>query len=231
MQLKPYITDTAELLLNAISKNKKILLEGAQGTHLDIDHGIYPYGTSSNTTIGGACTGTGIPASKINKVVGVVKAYTSRVGEGPFPTELHNSAGMHLVKVGAEYGTTTGRKRRCGWLDLVMINYSVVINGVNTIALTKLDVLSGLRKIKICIAYKHKNKLLHTFPASMRVLAECIPVYKEFKGWRKLKFEKFEYSELPENAKKYIEFIETYLKVPVELVSVGAQRAETLKKV
>ncbi|MCX8174510.1 MAG: adenylosuccinate synthase [Thermoplasmata archaeon] len=220
-KLKPYVCDTAYYLNEAIDAGKKVLLEGAQGTHLDIDHGIYPHGTSSSTFAGGASTGTGIPPAKIGSVIGVVKAYTSRVGEGPFPTELHDRTGEIIREKGQEYGTTTGRPRRVGWLDLVMVNYSVMINGIDTIALTKVDTLAGLEKLKVCVAYRINGQETTRFPASMNELARAVPVYEEFEGWEK-----------PEdrNLKKYIEFIETQTKVKVGFVSYGQRRDAILSR-
>lgn len=220
-KLKPFVCDTAYYLNEAIDQGKKVLLEGAQGTHLDIDHGIYPHCTSSNTFVGGACTGTGIPPMKIGRVIGVVKAYTSRVGEGPFPTELHDKTGEIIREKGQEYGTTTGRPRRVGWLDLVMVNYSVMINGIDTLALTKVDTLANLEKLKVCIAYSINGKETTKFPASMVELAKAKPVYVEFDGWEKPN---------DRNMEKYIEFIENYCKVKVGFVSYGQRRDEILAR-
>ncbi|MFH0896628.1 MAG: adenylosuccinate synthase [Candidatus Bathyarchaeota archaeon] len=234
-KLLPYVADTLKLLDEAVSEGKRILLEGAQGTHLDIDWGIYPYGTSSNTVSGGACTGSGIPPTRIDRVVGVVKAYTSRVGEGPFPTELKDQIGAHLQEKGGEYGTVTKRPRRCGWLDMVMVNYSIRINGVSAIALTKVDVLSGLEEIKVCTSYKYKGEELKSFPANMHVLSECQPEYKSLKGWNELSKEEWfsclekGYSSMPENLRNYIEYIEKEAKTSVGLVSFGPERALTLE--
>jgi adenylosuccinate synthase len=214
-----------------------VLLEGAQGTHLDIDWGVYPFGTSSNVTSGGACTGSGVPPTQINSVIGVVKAYTSRVGEGPFPTELKDHSGQHLREIGNEYGTVTGRPRRCGWLDLVMVDYALQINGVSSIALTKIDVLSGLEKINICIAYDLNGKELPNFPANMHVLAECTPKYVTVDGWDHfskrdwIDFSERGYPSLPLKIRQYIEFVENRLKTPINLVSMGPERELTTERV
>lgn len=235
-KLRPYITDTSELLNDAIIDGKRILLEGAQGTHLDIDWGIYPFGTSSNPVSGGACTGSGIPPTSIDKVIGVMKAYTSRVGEGPFTAELTDKTGNYLRDKGGEYGTVTHRPRRCGWLDLVMVNYATRINGISEIALTKVDVLSGLKQIKVCVAYKYGDKELRNFPANMRVLAECKPIYETLDGWEEIpksgwfSCAKKGYDSLTENMKRYIEYIEKMTKTHVGLVSFGPERELTLER-
>lgn len=183
-KISEYIADTAVYLNEAIKKGKKILLEGAQGALLDVDHGTYPYVTSSNPTAGGASTGSGIPPTKINGVIGVIKAYTTRVGEGPFPTELKNEIGNYLRERGGEYGATTGRPRRCGWLDVVSLKYSIMINGIEKLALTKLDVLDELDEIKICTAYKIDGKITEKFPTDPDTLSKVEPVYETFKGWK-----------------------------------------------
>ncbi|MFH0748960.1 MAG: adenylosuccinate synthase [Candidatus Bathyarchaeota archaeon] len=234
--LRPYVTDTLPLLHQALLNEKKILLEGAQGTHLDIDWGIYPFGTSSNAVSGGACTGSGIPPTKIDRVIGIVKAYTSRVGEGPFPTELEDEVGNYLRNKGGEYGTVTHRPRRIGWLDVVMLNYSVRVNGVSAIALTKVDVLSGLEKIKVCMSYKYGDKEVVDFPANMNVLSECQPIYETLDGWddcSKAKWSSFAekgYDSLPKNLRSYVEYIEEVTKVPVNLISFGPERALTIER-
>lgn len=218
-KLRQFVCDTAYYLNEAIDQGKSVLLEGAQGTHLDIDHGIYPHSTSSNTFAGGACTGTGIPPAKIGKVIGVVKAYTSRVGEGPFPTELHDKTGEIIREKGQEYGTTTGRPRRVGWLDLVMVNYSVMLNGIDCLALTKVDTLAGLEKLKVCVGYRIDGKETKRFPASMAQLAIAEPIYVELDGWEKIG---------DKNLEKYIELIEEHTKVKVGFVSYGQRRDEIL---
>lgn len=223
-KLKPYIANTFDILHDAIEKKENLLFEGAQGTFLDVDHGTYPYVTSSNTVSGGACTGTGVPPTIINKVIGVLKAYTTRVGNGPFPCELNDETGDRLVQIGKEYGTTTGRRRRCGWLDLFMANYSRKINGITDWAITKLDVLSDFDEIKVCTGYKYQGKLLSFFPASSKVLEQVEPVYETFKGWKTdlSKFQSFD--KLPEETKEYLMFIEFYTKVPLSIVSYGPER-------
>jgi len=235
-ELAPYVTDTIKFLNEALLRKKRILLEGAQGTHLDIDYGIYPFGTSSNAVSGGACTGSGIPPTRINRVIGVVKAYTSRVGEGPFPTELEGGIGEYLREKGGEYGTVTGRPRRCGWLDMVMVNYSLRVNGVSSIAFTKMDVLSGLKEVKVGVAYEYHGDEVKDFPANMRVLSECQPIYETLEGWEEvsrqawLRFVEQGYETLPPACRRFIEYIEGVAGVPVHLISVGPERALTLRR-
>ncbi|MDI6855638.1 MAG: adenylosuccinate synthase [Candidatus Thermoplasmatota archaeon] len=229
--LQRYIADTSQIIAEALEKDKNILLEGAQGTLLDIDHGTYPYTTSSNTTAGNACTGSGISPAKITKVIGVLKAYTTRVGSGPFPTELKDEIGNRIRERGAEYGTTTGRPRRCGWLDLVALKYACLINGFTSLAITKIDVLSGLQNLKICSSYKYKNKIIDSFQSTASILEQCSPQYDELEGWEE--FDKKEaiekgFEALPKNLKNYLNFISTNLKVPVEFVSIGAAREESI---
>jgi len=232
-RLLPLITDTTVLLHEALAEGKWILAEGAQGAHLDIDHGVYPYTTSSNATIGGVCTGLGVPASEIKYVIGVVKAYISRVGAGPVPTELTNEIGDYLRERGREYGTTTGRPRRCGWLDLVLVKHSHRLNGFTHIVLTKIDVLSGLKEIKVAVKYKH-SKLgeIDYVPASMKDFAECEPVYESLPGWGDISAEEWAnickqgVDKIPENTMKYIKFIEEYLNVPVMMASFGPEREQ-----
>ena len=232
--LAPNVEDTSVFINESIKKGKRVLFEGAQGTHLDIDHGIYPYGTSSSVVAGGACTGAGVGPTVIDEVVGVVKAYTSRVGEGPFPTELKDEAGAHMQKVGHEFGTTTGRPRRCGWLDLVMVRFSARVNGLTSLAITKLDVLSGLDKIKVCTKYKYDGKTITEFPASMRLLAKVTPVYKEYPGWEEYSndqwnaFVKKGYAGLPPNVKSYLKEVSKGLGLPYCLISVGPERNQTI---
>jgi len=225
-KLKKYVGDTIAFL-NSIIDEKKVLFEGAQGTLLDVDYGTYPYTTSSNPTIGGIFTGAGISPKKIEKVIGVAKAYTTRVGEGPMPTEEKGKIGDYLAEKGGEYGTTTGRKRRCGWIDLVALKYACKINGVDEIALTKLDVLDGLEEIKICTAYEYEGKSVRDFPSSIRFLENCKPIYETLPGWNGSAGKK-RYEDLPLNAKKYIEFIEDELNTPIKIISTGAGREETI---
>ena len=233
-ELGPHIADTMVLLNEAIDAGKHVLLEGAQGTHLDIDHGIYPYTTSSSTVVGGACTGTGIPPSRINEVIGIVKAYTTRVGVGPVPTELFDEAGEHLATVGGEFGATTGRARRCGWLDMVLVRYAAMINGFTSLVITKLDVLAGLDPVKVCTHYEYRGEKMVHFPSNMKVLAECRPVYREFAGWPEFSKEEWRemvrkgYHALPRELKEYLEFIEQDCKAPVGIVSVGPERSLTI---
>jgi adenylosuccinate synthase len=223
-----YITDTSEYLNNALKKNKRILAEGAQGALLDVDHGTYPFVTSSNPTSGGACTGLGIPPTAINSIVGIVKAYSTRVGNGAFPTELKNEIGERLRKIGGEYGATTGRPRRCGWLDAVSLRYSIRINGIQRIAITKLDVLDEFDEIKICTGFKVDGKKLIHFPTDAQTLDAVKPEYKSFKGWKKKTSEVRSYSKLPLEAKQYIEAIGKMLETKIWMVSVGARRDQTL---
>lgn len=228
-KIKSYVADTSLILDTEIKKGKKILFEGAQGSQLDVDYGTYPYVTSSNTTAGNASCGSGIGPNTINKVVGICKAYTTRVGEGPFPTELKDAIGEHMQKVGQEFGATTGRKRRCGWLDMVLIRQAVRISGVSALAITKLDVLTGLDKIKICVGYKLENsEYTHAVPANMRVLSKCRPVYEEFDGWQDHILHARKFEELPTNAQKYLKRLEELAGVKAILVSVGSGREETI---
>lgn len=229
-KLEKYVADTSLLINKALKEGKNILMEGAQGTHLGIDHGIYPYGTSSNCVAGAACTGAGISPLHIKQVLGIVKAYTTRVGTGPVPTELTDEIGEYLQKKGGEFGTVTGRPRRCGWLDLVLVRYSTRINGFTGIAITKLDVLNGLDTVKVCTHYQYNGEKVYDFPTSMKMLAQCNPVYKEVPGWD---FDPEEiisqgYDTLPEAAKQYVAFISDHLEVPVNLVSIGPARHQTL---
>ncbi|KAG0227862.1 phosphoribosylaminoimidazole carboxylase ade2 [Actinomortierella wolfii] len=223
-RLSPYVVDSVYFMNNAIKSGKKVLVEGANALMLDLDFGTYPYVTSSNTTVGGVCTGLGIPPQTISKVIGVVKAYTTRVGGGPFPTEQLNETGEYLQRVGFEFGVTTGRKRRCGWLDMVVVNYSTMINGYTSLNITKLDVLDDLDEIKIGVAYKVDGKELGYFPADLTILEKVEVVYETMPGWKTniSKCRKFE--DLPVNAQKYIRRIEEICKVPVEWIGVGAGR-------
>ena len=228
-KIKSYVTDTSLILDREIRQGKKVLFEGAQGSHLDIDHGTYPYVTSSNTVSANASCGSGIGPNTINKVVGICKAYTTRVGEGPFPTELKDDIGNHMQQVGQEFGATTGRKRRCGWLDMVLVRQSVRVSGINALAITKLDVLTGLDKLKICVGYKSASgEYTHATPASIKALAECQPVYEEFDGWKEDILYAREMNELPANAKKYLKRLEELAEAKIILVSVGAGREETI---
>ncbi len=226
-KIEPYVTDTIAELNRAIKEGKNVLLEGAQGVMLDVDFGTYPYTTSSNTISGGACTGSGIPPKCIDEVIGVVKAYTTRVGMGPLPTELKDEIGKHLQERGGEFGTTTGRARRCGWLDLVVLKHSITISGVDKIALTKLDVLDGLREVKVCVGYEYDGRIMDTVPSNIRILENVKPVYEKLDGWKSVSGAKT-FENLPEEAKKYIKFIEEFLDTEVFLVSTGAEREKTI---
>lgn len=221
--------DSEIYLHDSLKEGKKVLAEGAQGSMLDIDFGTYPYVTSSNTTASGACNGLGIPPNKIKKVIGVFKAYTTRVGSGPFPSEIFDDIGKKISKVGKEFGATTGRPRRCGWLDLVSLKYAVDINGVNELAMMKSDVMSGIGKIKICTSYKLFGKETSRMPFSLNS-KDLSPVYSEFEGWNEdltnIKYE----SQLPINLKKYISFIEEKLEIPVKIISLGPKREQTIYK-
>lgn len=227
-KISGYITDTSLYLDNAIKKNKKILFEGAQGTLLDVDHGTYPYVTSSNTAAGEASTGSGIGPTKLDKVIGISKAYTTRVGEGPFPTELNNKAGENLREQGGEYGSTTGRPRRCGWFDVVAVRYAVRINGLDGVVLTKLDVLDKLDNIMICTGYNYKDNILKDFPSDCSILSKCKPIYETLDGWNQPTSGITKLAKLPVNAKKYIKRLEELIKVSIIMVSVGAGRKEAI---
>ncbi len=223
-----YVTDTAYFLNNSIRNGKKIIAEGAQGALLDIDHGTYPFVTSSNPTSGGACTGLGIPPTSIKSVIGVVKAYCTRVGNGPFPTELGNETGDKLRDAGAEYGATTGRPRRCGWFDAFALKYSAMINGIETIAVTKLDVLSKFDEIFICTGYEYEGKKIKTFPTDVNSLKSVTPVFKRFEGWKTDFTNIFNYSDFPVNTKIYLKAIEELTGLTVKIVSIGPKRSETI---
>jgi len=228
-RLQQYITTTHIELNNAIQKKKNILLEGAQGTMLDVDYGTYPYTTSSNTIAGGCTIGTGIGPKHIDEIIGIVKAYTTRVGEGPFPTELLDKTGQHLQQVGHEFGTTTSRPRRCGWLDLVIVKHSCMISGITKLAITKLDVLSRLSQAYICTQYTFNEKRIDYFPANIEDVATCKPVYKEFKGWETMDQKITTFTELPKEAQSYLRFIEKETGVHIGLVSIGPGRDETIE--
>ena len=227
-KMRPYVEDTTVIVYDAIKANKKVLFEGAQGTLLDLDLGTYPFVTSSHPTSGGFAVGAGVGPNMIKDVVGIVKAYTTRVGEGPFVTELFDETGERIRTQGREFGTVTGRARRCGWFDAVIVKYAARVNGLTSISFMLLDVLTGFDKIKICTAYKMGDKIINNFPASLEDLAKCEPVYEELDGWNEdlTSIEKFE--DLPENAKKYIARIEELIGVNIDLVSVGPNRAQTI---
>ncbi len=227
-KIAPYIADTSLYIAEAIDADKSVLFEGAQGTLLDVDHGTYPYVTSSNTVAGEAATGSGIGPTCIDSVVGVAKAYTTRVGEGPFPTELSAEEEASLRERGGEYGATTGRPRRCGWFDAVAARYAVKINGMNGLILTKLDVLDNLGEIKICTAYRYKGEILETFPQDSNTLHQCEPVYETLEGWLEDTSSAKRFEELPANAQRYIRRIEELCGVEVVMISVGAERKQAI---
>lgn len=228
-RLRPYVQDTSVKVYDEIKADKTVLFEGAQGMLLDIDYGTYPYVTSSNTTSGGVSNGVGVGPTMITSAVGIAKAYTTRVGKGPFPTELNNEIGDWIREVGHEYGVTTGRSRRCGWLDLVIIKTTVRVCGLTSLAVTKIDTLAGLEKIKICTGYKFNGTVIDYFPASLEDLSECEPVYEEFEGWGKEVADARSYDELPENSKKYIKRIEEFTGTKVSIVGVGPKRDQTIR--
>jgi adenylosuccinate synthase len=228
LKVKPFVANTQLYLNEAINNNKGVLLEGAQGALLDVDFGTYPYITSSNPTVGGACTGTGIPPTKIDNVIGIVKAYTTRVGEGPFPTELFDDEGKKMSAIGNEFGATTGRPRRCGWLDLVALKYACMINGVSELAITKSDVLDDFDEIKVCVKYDILGKQTDVFPANVYKLKRVTPVYKSFKGWKTKLNDVKEFENLNKNYKDYLKFIEDFVNVKVKYISTGPQRNEII---
>ena len=227
-KMDEYITDISIYMDQAIQDGKEILIEGAQGTLLDIDFGTYPYVTSSNPISGGACTGLGIGPTRISRVIGIIKAYTTRVGHGPFPTEYSGEMSEQMRELGDEYGATTGRPRRCGWFDAVIANYAVRVNGLDCFALTKLDVLDTLSKIKICIAYHIDNKQITNFPADLKTLKQCRPEYVTVPGWGVSTKDIRNYDSLPENAKKYVETIESLVGIPISIISIGPGRDQTI---
>lgn len=228
--MDPYITDTTYLINDAIADGKKVVIEGAQGALLDIDHGTYPFVTSSNPTSGGACTGLGVPPTAIDKIIGVVKAYCTRVGNGPFPTELSDDYGKDLQATGAEFGATTGRPRRCGWLDLVALKYSVMINGITDIALTKLDVLDQFPEIKLCVAYKYDGKTTTNFPVDNKTINKVEPVFETVPGWNTSLRGIKNFDDLPEATRNYFSKIEDYVGAKIKIVSLSPDREDTLVK-
>lgn len=228
-KIKKYVTDANDVIFNAMDEGKNVLFEGAQATFLDLDFGTYPYVTSSNPVAGGVCTGAGIGPVFINEVYGVLKAYTSRVGAGPFPTEQDNEIGNTIRELGWEYGTTTGRPRRCGWLDAVMIKYAARVNGLTALAINHVDTIGKLEKIKLCVAYRKDGKEITHFPASLKELAKCEPIYEEFDGWKEDISGVRKFEDLPENTKKYIRRIESLVGVKVKLLGVGKDREQTIR--
>ena len=227
-KLEPYLCNGPLVLAQAQEEGKSILFEGAQGAFLDIDFGTYPFVTSSSTTAGGACIGVGIPPTKIDKVIGVVKAYTTRVGEGPFVTEFKPPLNELIREKGREFGATTGRPRRCGWFDNVMVKFSCLVNGVSNMAVMKLDVLDELKTIKICTAYKYKGKVFNEFPYDLEVLTRARPIYEELPGWQKNINSLRYYAELPMNARRYLDRIQELLRIKISYISVGSNREETI---
>ena len=227
-RLRPHVVDTALKIYDAIKRRRNILFEGAQGTLLDLDHGTYPYVTSSNPVAGGACVGTGVGPTMIDRVIGVAKAYTTRVGEGPFPTETDGKIGELLCDRGAEFGTTTGRKRRCGWFDAVIGRYAVRINGMDCLAITKLDVLDELEEIQVCVAYEIDGQRCDDFPSSSRRFAKMRPIYKTLPGWKQSTADCRSLEDLPRQALDYLKFLAELMEVPIAIVSLGASRDQTI---
>jgi len=227
-RLAPYVTNVSVALSDGMKAGGQVLFEGAQGTHLDIDHGTYPYVTSSSTVAGNACSGSGVGPGKLTDIIGIVKAYTTRVGEGPFPSELFDDVGDAIQKKGAEFGATTGRKRRCGWLDTVILENAVRLNSLSGLAITKLDVLGGLDELKICTAYDCEGQRIDHFPADLNVLAACKPIYETHPGWPEDISGVREYDKLPENARKYLARVQELVNTPIQIVSVGPGRDETI---
>jgi adenylosuccinate synthase len=228
-KLRPFVQDTSVKVYDAIKADKTVLFEGAQGMLLDIDYGTYPYVTSSNTTAGGVSSGSGIGPNMITNAVGITKAYTTRVGKGPFPTELLGETGDWIREKGHEYGVNTGRSRRCGWLDLVIIKTAVRVSGLTSLAVTKIDTLAGLEKIKVCVGYKFNDTVIDYFPASLEDLAECEPIYEEFDGWDDSVADVRSYDELPENVKKYLARISEFTGTRISIVGVGPKRDQTMR--
>lgn len=227
-RIAPFAINVSEALQKADREGRNILFEGAQGTHLDVDHGTYPYVTSSNTVAGNACCGSGIGPTHIHKVIGVVKAYTTRVGEGPFPTELLDDTGQRIQQVGGEFGATTGRPRRCGWLDMVVINSSIRLNGLSGLVITKLDVLTGIPKLRIAVKYRCGAQDMHSVPPELNELRACEPVYEEFPGWEESIRHVRRFADLPENTRRYLKAVEEMASIPIHVVSVGPGRDETI---
>ncbi len=229
-QLKPHFADTAAFLNEALAQGKNLLFEGAQGTLLDIDHGTYPYVTSSNSTAGGAATGSGVSPKRIGTAIGIVKAYTTRVGAGPFPTEILGEAGDALREKGAEFGTTTGRPRRCGWFDAVAGRYAVDVSGVDELALTKLDVLTGEKELKICTGYTIEGKTVMRFPADLHHVEEAVPQYETMAGWSEPIDDIRSFEALPEAARKYVQRLEVLMEAPIRYIGVGTTRDALIRK-
>jgi adenylosuccinate synthase len=227
-RLAPLVTNVSVLLAEAVRQGKNILFEGAQGTHLDIDHGTYPYVTSSNPVAGGACTGTGVGPNRLHQILGIVKAYTTRVGGGPFPTECLDEVGDHLVECGAEFGSTTGRRRRCGWLDAVVLSDSARLNGLTGLAITKLDVLTSINPVEICVGYEVDGVRRENVPATIQELEKCQPVFEELPGWADDIRGVRRYQDLPAATQSYLKRVEELVGVPIQIISVGPDREETI---
>lgn len=227
-KIDSFIKDVSVYINNAVDEGKNVLLEGAQGTLLDVDHGTYPFVTSSNPSSGGACTGVGIGPTKITSVIGVIKAYTTRVGEGPFPTELEGTDGEFLREEGREFGATTGRARRCGWFDSVVARYAIRINGIDSLAITKLDVLDKFETIKVCTAYRFGDKILEEFPADLQTLQKCEAVYEVIDGWQGPTSDIKSWEEMPSKARDYLDYIQSLVKTPLGIISVGSKRSQTI---
>jgi len=228
-KIDPFVSDTSRYLNEELARRKQILAEGAQGALLDVDHGTYPFVTSSSPTSGGACTGLGIPPTAITSVIGIVKAYSTRVGNGPFPTELTDATGSRLRETGGEYGATTGRPRRCGWLDIVSLRYSIRVNGIQKIAITKLDVLDSFDEIQVCVGYRVGGKRILHFPTDAATLESAVPEYRTLRGWKTPTADVRSYRQLPPRARAYIETVRRLLRTDIAMVSVGARRDQTLK--
>ncbi len=227
-KLEPFITDVSLELEQTLKSGGRILFEGAQGTHLDIDHGTYPFVTSSNPVAGSACTGTGIGPNQLHHIIGIVKAYITRVGAGPFVTELEDETGDYIQEQGKEFGATTGRRRRCGWLDLVVVQDSARLNGLNSLAITKLDVLTGLEKLKVCVGYELEGERINHRPASLKKMPQCVPIYEEMPGWEENISQARQLDQLPRHAQNYLKAIEKITGVPISIISVGPGREETI---
>ena len=228
-RIRPFITDTSVVLNDAIDQGSRVLFEGAQGVMLDIDQGTYPFVTSSNPVAGGVCIGSGVGPTKINQVIGVAKAYTTRVGDGPFPTELHDDIADQIREIGREYGTTTGRPRRVGWFDSVVVRHAKRVSGITGLSLNSIDVLTGLETVKICTAYRYKGEILENYPANYDLLAECEPVYEELPGWQEDITHVRDFHALPIEAQHYIERITQLSEIPLTLFSVGPGRDQTIQ--
>lgn len=227
-RLRKYAADVSILIHDALRRGQNVLFEGAQGTLLDLDHGTYPFVTSSHPIAGAACIGAGLGPTEITKVLGIIKAYTTRVGEGPFPTELFDETGLHLRDKGHEYGTTTGRPRRCGWFDAVIARYAVRVSGITSLAVTKLDVLTGMNTLKICTGYRNGNEIIRDFPASLKTLASCYPIYEEMPGWSEDITSAKQFSDLPGEAQNYLNRISEISGAPISIIGVGTQRSQTI---